>query len=66
MVPIYAFAFLVVIFAIGDIVADKTKALLSTVLVVIVLLLVSFWIGLPGTAIGDSGSLLLGCHLLWF
>ncbi|MCL2559994.1 MAG: hypothetical protein FWE07_05850 [Turicibacter sp.] len=64
MVPIYAFAFLIVIFAIGDIVADKTKALLSTVLVVIVLLLLSFWGGLPGTVINDSGIAAVGMPLV--
>ena len=64
MMSIYAFAFLVVIFAIGDIVADKTKALLSTVLVAIVLLLVSFWIGLPETVINDSGIAAVGMPLV--
>lgn len=64
MVPIYAFAFLLIIFAIGDIVADKTKALLSTVLVTIVLLLISFWGGLPATVIADSGVQFVGMPLV--
>jgi len=64
MIPIYAFAFLLVIFAIGDIVADKTKALMSTVLVVILLLLVSFWFNLPATVIADSGVSAVGMPLV--
>ena len=64
MVPIYAFAFLLLIFAVGDVVADKTKALLSTVLVTIVLLLLSFWGGLPGTVIADSGVQFVGMPLV--
>ena len=54
MTPIYAFTFLIIVFAVGDIIAEKTKAIVSTVLVVIVLLLVSFWLGLPAGIIEDS------------
>lgn len=54
MTPIYAFAFLVIVFALGDIIAEKTKAMVSTVLVVIVVLLVSFWLGLPADIIEHS------------
>jgi len=54
MTPIYAFTFLIIVFALGDIIAEKTKAIVSTVLVVIVLLLISFWLGLPAGIIEDS------------
>lgn len=54
MTPIYAFAFLVMVFALGDIIAEKTKAMVSTVLVVIVVLLISFWLGLPAEIIEIS------------
>ena len=55
MPAIFAFTILLAIFALGDIVADKTKAVVSTVLVVVVGLLLLFWAGLPPGIIGYSG-----------
>ncbi len=47
MIPIQALAILLLIFAFGEVVADKTKAVLSTTLVIAVVLLLMFWGGLP-------------------
>lgn len=47
MAPIYATAIIFVAFAIGEIVSNKTKALLSSMLVGMVLLMVGFWVGIP-------------------
>lgn len=55
MVPIYAVAFLLGIFALGDIIAQKTKAMISTVLVIVIALLVGFWVGLPANIMNYSG-----------
>jgi len=54
MSTIYAFTTLLVIFAIGNVVAEKTKALLSTVFVCVVLLLIAFWSGLPANILSYS------------
>ena len=55
MPAVYAFAIILAFFAIGEIVAQKTKAIISTVFVVVVLLMVGFWLGLPPTLLQDSG-----------
>lgn len=47
MTSTQAFALLVAIFAFGEIVAEKTRAILSTTLVIAVVLQISFWCGLP-------------------
>ena len=65
MTPIQALVILLVIFAIGEIVADKTKALLSTTLVIAVVLLIGFWCGLPAdifstAKIADISGVLIG------
>ena len=52
MPAVYAFAIILCLFAIGEIVATKTKAMVSTVFVVVVLLMVGFWLGLPANIIG--------------
>jgi hypothetical protein len=44
---IQALLFLLCVFALGEIVAEKTKAYISTTLVIAVMLLVAFWLGLP-------------------
>ncbi len=48
MTPTIAFAILLAIFAFGEIVAEKTRAVLSATLVIAVVLLIAFWCGLPG------------------
>ncbi|MDR2947543.1 MAG: hypothetical protein LBV79_12475 [Candidatus Adiutrix sp.] len=47
MISIQALAILLLIFAFGEVVADKTRAVLSTTLVIAVVLLLMFWGGLP-------------------
>lgn len=48
MTPTIALAILIAIFAFGEIVAEKTRAVLSATLVIAVTLLIAFWCGLPG------------------
>lgn len=47
MTPIYAITILLIVFALGEAIAQKSKAMVSTTLFVAVALLVGFWIGLP-------------------
>lgn len=54
MESIYALTILVIIWGIGEVIAEKTKALLSVTLVVAVFLIVGFWLGLPKTIIVDA------------
>ena len=61
MNSILAFTVLIGIFAVGDIVANKTKANISMILFVAVVMLAGFWTGiLPQTIIGDSKVMSLG------
>lgn len=65
MLPIFALAVLLAIYALGEIVAQKTKAVLSMTLVIALVLLVGFWCGLPPTIFNDAaipgaGMLLVG------
>ena len=65
MLPIFALAVLLAIYALGEIVAQKTKAVLSMTLVIALVLLVGVWGGLPPTifddaAIPGAGMLLVG------
>lgn len=47
MASIYAITILLVVFALGEIIAQKSKAVLSTTLIVAIALMVGFWVGLP-------------------
>lgn len=47
MTAVQAFCVLLAIFALGEIVAEKTRAILSATLVIAVVLLIAFWCGLP-------------------
>ncbi|MDK2855908.1 MAG: hypothetical protein PWQ41_1941 [Bacillota bacterium] len=65
LTPLLALTIVLVIFAIGDIVAVKTKAILSMLFVSSVLLLVGFWSGLPSNILPQSqlvgiGGVLVG------
>lgn len=60
MIPILAFLVIFLIYAVGDIVANKTKAILSSLVVASVIYLVGFWVGLPKTIFGDSAMLAIG------
>ncbi len=55
MVPLLALTVVFFVYAIGDLVATKTKALISMMLVCSVVFLIAFWCGLPSTIFTDSG-----------
>lgn len=52
---VVALTVLLAIFAFGEWMAEKTKAVLSTALVVAIVLLVAFWLGLPGDIFHVAG-----------
>jgi len=54
MNAIQALVILLAIFAFGEMIADKTKALISTTLVIAVVLLIGFWCGLPADIFDTS------------
>lgn len=65
LTPLLALTIVLVIFAIGDVVAIRTKAILSMLFVSSVLLLVGFWSGLPTNLLPQSqlvgiGGVLVG------
>jgi hypothetical protein len=65
MEPIVALTIVLIVFALGDIVSAKTKALLSMLFVSSIVFLVGFWIGLPKDLFTASqlvgiGSVLIG------
>ncbi|MGL4667360.1 MAG: hypothetical protein ACRCWR_05465 [Saezia sp.] len=65
MTPIYCFTFFLLIFAISEVIAEKTKAIISTTLAIAVIILIAFWLGLPKEAfdistINTVGMLLVG------
>ena len=55
MVPLLALAIVFLVYAVGDPVATKTKAIISMMLVSSVIFLIAFWCGLPATIFQDSG-----------
>ncbi len=65
MPEIFALTILFLIYSIGQVVAKKTKAILSAPLVISIILLVAFWLGLPKdimttAKIDGIGSILVG------
>ncbi|MGK9326646.1 hypothetical protein [Aerococcus urinaeequi] len=60
MTPLYAFAFIIFIFLLGDMVAVKSKGAIPSLFAVSVFFLIAFWIGLPATIFEDSTLLSLG------
>ena len=55
MTPISALAILFCIYAVSELIAQKSKAIFSTVLSIAILLLAGFWSGiLPRTLIDDA------------
>lgn len=60
MIPIAAMAVLLATYALGEMCAQKTKAVLSTTLVMAVVLLAAFWSGLPSTIFADAGVSQIG------
>lgn len=67
MTPISALAILFCIYAVSELIAQKTKAIFSTVLSIAILLLAGFWSGiLPRTLIDDAqitgfGNIIAAC-----
>lgn len=55
MTPLFALAIIFLIYAFGDLVATKTKAIISMILVSSVIFMIAFWSGLPTTIFADSG-----------
>ncbi len=55
MIPLLALTIVFLIYAIGDLIATKTKALISMMLVCSLIFLVAFWCGLPASIFEDSG-----------
>ena len=51
---LYALTIILLIYAIGDLVATKTKAIISMLFVAAVIFAVCFWNGLPSTLFEDS------------
>lgn len=49
-----ALTIIMIVYAIGDMIATKTKAVISMLFVASVLFAVMFWMGLPGTVFQDS------------
>ncbi|SDK93039.1 hypothetical protein [Natronincola ferrireducens] len=55
-----------IIFAVGDYISIKTKAICSMMFVSSLILLIGFWIGLPTTIFNDSALLSIGVILIGF
>lgn len=66
MNSITALTIVCVIFALGDFISVKSKSILSTMLVALVLLLIGFWTKLPTSLFEDAGLLKLGGILVPF
>lgn len=64
MTGIYALTFLFAVFAFGEFVAFKTKAVLSATLVMALVMAVGFWCGLPADIFQTSGVQGIGMLLI--
>lgn len=51
---LYALTIILVIYALGDMIATKTKAIISMLFVASVVFAIAFWNGLPGSVFADS------------
>lgn len=65
MDSLLAITFVLVVFALGDIISFKTKSIVSMMFVASVVFLVGFWVGLPETVFQDAqltgiGALMIG------
>ncbi len=65
MDSLLAITYILVIFAIGDIISAKTKSIVSMMFVASVLLLIGFWMGIPTSLFEDAqiagfGALMIG------
>lgn len=66
MTTVLMFTVLLAVFAFGEWVADKTKAILSTALTVSIVLLVGFWLGLPKDIFQTTAVDVVGMILVSF
>ena len=57
MAPIYALTILIAVFAVGEIVAEKTKAMISTVLAIAIILMIAFWTGVLPADVFDIAAI---------
>lgn len=57
MNALFALFIVLLIFSIGDVIASKTKALISMMLAGAIIFMIAFWCGLPKTIFVDSGLL---------
>ena len=64
MAPILSLTVLLVVFAFAELVAKKTKAVLSTTLVMSTVMLILFWLGLPGDILQTSATMDIGMVLV--
>lgn len=64
MTALYALAILICFYAFGDIVATKTKGLISGVFAICVIMLIGFWIGLPQDITTTAGISTLGSAIV--
>lgn len=55
MNALLALALVFLVYSIGDFIADKTKAFVSSLLVCAIIFTVGFWLGLPKTIFADAG-----------
>lgn len=55
MNPLLALIIVFLVYTIGDFIADKTKAFVSSMLACAVIFTIAFWCGLPKTIFADSG-----------
>ncbi|AMB99360.1 hypothetical protein AWM75_04845 [Aerococcus urinaehominis] len=64
MQPIYAFTLIVVVFALGNIIAVKTRSIVSMLFTASAFFLIAFILGLPRTVLADSTLLDMGAMLI--
>lgn len=64
MTPIYAFAFIIFVLAIGDMIAVKSKSIIPSLFAVSIFFLIAFWLGLPTTIFEDSTLLAFGSLII--
>lgn len=51
---LYALTIIMIVYALGDMIATKTKAIISMLFVASVVFAIGFWNGLPATIFADS------------
>ena len=64
MQGILSFTFVLVTFAIADIIAIKTKSIVSSMFTCSVIFIIGFWLGIPQTLFSDSSLYVIGAMLI--